>query len=687
MIRLSQAIEAARKWGPEARRLGGAVRERLLASGPRNIPEASRALQNSLAGGPTGQRAQIPVRSRGHTPIMGALPWVGVGRERASLVFWGWFALLGATSCGEATSNAKPPGGSGGLSSGGAMASGGRAGAEALGGAAEGGAASGSGGNSASGGISASAGAASASGGILGSGATSASAGADGLPAQPIGQFECDTGAVPEVPNTRLKNWQYANTVRDLLGVTTVEGRPIADVLYADTDGVIVEDAARAYHDVAEAIAEEVIAGPLRSRFIACDPNAACLQQTIRDFGRKAYRRPLSEDEVTTLAAGIPTETEGAAGLEAARHLLATFLVSTPFLYRDLTEQPPDANGKVLLTPYALATRLSYLVLGSTPDAILSAAADAGELATDAQVRAQVARLMQDPRAHEGTTRFHRTYLGIDNPSLHWFMLDHDPTLYPTYAKVRPSAAEEIKAFFDAVTFDRGTFADLFLSNIGFVNTDSAPIYGLDPSNFGSDLTRVALDAQQRPGFMTRIGFLASYSGYTTTSPIMRGTYVTSAMLGLRMAPPPVSSVNSGTRSDFATQRKYIEALYDPPSCKPCHAYIGPPGYVFENYDAIGAWQTVDRRGGTIDAVADVFLGARSKTIHSPFELMSELARSQYAQRRYADALTSYALERAPNARDACLSEELARKLESDVPLLDLWGDVAASELFRSGTR
>ena len=304
---------------------------------------------------------------------MGALPWVGVGRERASLAFWGWFAVLGATSCGEATSNPTPPVGSGGQGSGGAVTTGGRAGAEALGGAASlsggnsanAGATSVSGGNSAAGGKSASAGAASASGGNStnggnsASGGTSAGAGPGGLPAQPIGQFECDTGAVPEVTYTRLKNWQYVNTIRDLLGVTTVEGRPIADVLYPDTDGPIGADAARVYQDVADAIAEQVIGGPLRSRFISCDPNAACLQQTIRDFGRKAYRRPLSEDEVTTLAATIPTDAEGAAGLEAARRLLATFLVSTPFLYRELTEQPPDANGKLVLTPYALATRIS----------------------------------------------------------------------------------------------------------------------------------------------------------------------------------------------------------------------------------------------------------------------------------------------------------------------------------------
>src|SRR4029077_18470809 len=136
-----------------------------------------------------------------------------------------------------------------------------------------------------------------------------------------------------------------------------------------------------------------------------------------------------------------------------------------------------------------------------------------------------------------------------------------------------------------------------------FVNKHNAAIYGLDPAKFGADSTKVQLDAAQRPGFMTRAGFLSSYAGYNATSPILRGAFISVYMLGVNPGPPIPGATMMTVAGDFKTQRAYVEALTRPSPCNACHtAVINPPGFALENYDGLGKWQTVDPRGGAIDA-------------------------------------------------------------------------------------
>ncbi len=486
-----------------------------------------------------------------------------------------------------------------------------------------------------------------------------------------------------------MKNRQYDRVLQDLLGVTTlasVAGSP-SNLLVPDFEGSLTDIAWNSYQVAAEEVAAQVIGGTQRTSFIDCDPAAAgCFEQTIREFGRKAFRRPLTEEEVksylrlTTLdPPGLPDEIAAA--------ILVAFLVSPSFIM--LPELGQESEGTSLkLSQHEVAARLSFLLWDSLPDADLNVAADTGQLATKEQILAQAQRMI----AHRDKTApvvaaFHRSYLDIREGS-RWGAREHDLTRFPKFstATIAPMLAE-LDAFFEEVAFGGGAFSDMFLSNVAFVNQTTAPIYELDPADYGSELTRVELDGSQRPGFLTRVAFLSSYSSYDTTSPILRGAFITSRILGIEIEDPPDGAINTPIPPGvYATQREAITALTSPPACARCHlTYINPPGFVLESFDAVGSAQTVDPLGGSIDGTADVYLTEEaSKTISTPLELMTEIASGLQAKRNYAKYWVKFATGRLPNAADACLSEDLALKLTADgYTILDVLADLTQADSFR----
>lgn len=504
---------------------------------------------------------------------------------------------------------------------------------------------------------------------------------------------------MPGVPATsqipRILNRQYDNAVRDLLGVTTVgaENKLPSQLLVSDSDGPMTPDAWRIYQDVANQIAKAVMSGPNKSKFMSCEATASgCLQSTIQSFGRKAFRRPLTTDEVTRFQKLEQTTPKGTPA-EVAEATLASFLMSPSFLM--LTELATTPSGTAIqLSSYEVASRLSFLLWGSVPDDALNTAANSNMLQTKEQILAQAQRMIA-VREKTGplVAAFHRNWVQMDNGSGHWWKMDHDKTKFPLYnAAAKPSWQAELDSFFQEIAFTGGTFKDLFLSNVGYVNKDNAAIYGLDPASYGTQLTKVQLDANQRPGFMTRVGFLSSYAAYDATSPILRGAFLTVYMMGGAIGPPIPGATMATVQGDFKTQRAYVEALTKPADCAGCHNVINPPGFVLENYDALGKWQTTDPRGGPIDAsvtTANVpFVSVGVKEIKTPLQLMQEIAALPGAQAMYAKSWVSYAFGRNPNANDQCVVDQLNGKLAtSGYTVLNLLADLTQADSFRVRVR
>jgi hypothetical protein len=513
--------------------------------------------------------------------------------------------------------------------------------------------------------------------------------GAAGSPIIPDGPCKVGIPATSQVP--RLTTLQYDNVMKELLGVTTLTsngGKPPSDLLVPDFAGNITDIAWNGYLSAAEKIAGEVMAGTNKSKFIKCDPAAAnCLNDTIKQFGRKLFRRPVADTEVTSFMR-LNTLTPTHTATDVAEAVLYAMLASPSFIMVPELAQTKEGDF-YKLNSYEVASRLSLLIWGNVPDDTLNTAADAGQVQTKEQILGQAQRmLMNKDKTMPAVAAFARYYLDIRNGS-HWGQVDHDKTKFPAYAStaVTPMMTE-MESFFQEIAFTNGAFKDLFLSPVGFINKDTAPLYGL--TSTATALTKTTLSTTDRPGFLTRAGFLASFSSYSATSPILRGAFITGRVLGIPLGTPDPKNTQMQPPAgiNYTTRRQQIETLTMPDNCMSCHGiYINPPGFVLEKYSSIGTTQTKDPLGGDINGTADVMVSTDvTKTISSPLQLMQEIAKSPDAIRQYAEGLVSYATNRLPNANDACTVDALSKKMTETYPLLNLFADFTQADSFRLRT-
>ena len=507
----------------------------------------------------------------------------------------------------------------------------------------------------------------------------------------PLPSNVCAPGISETSQVARLKNSHYDNIVRDVLGVTVLaSGEPPSSLLNTDSTGPMNQYMWDAYQTAAAAIAGGVMAGANRANFIACEPATdGCLRDTIVAFGRKAFRRPLTEAEITRFMA-LGTTTPPGTPEEVAETTLYAFLVSPSFIQineMNATTEATEAGTYFTLTSHEVATRLALTLWGTVPDADLNAAADAGMLATKEQIFAQAERmlLLREKAGHQ-IGEVHRHYLALDDDAGHWFKVRPDPALYPAYKPAADVAMKaELDLFFEEVAYTNGTFKDIFLSTIGFVNADTAPLYGVEAT--GPQMTKVTLDETTRPGFLTRVGFLSSHAHATETSPILRGAFIIKNIIGSdqELIPDPDALKTPPPTGTYDTERAYVNALTDKDACRGCHhVYINPPGFVLEGFDAAGGVQAADPRGGALDTTADVLFGDTPITISTPLQMMEEIVKRDFTRRSYAEKLVAGATGRFPNGHDACLVDELNTKLTQDgYTILDLFADITQADSFR----
>jgi hypothetical protein len=577
------------------------------------------------------------------------------------------------------------PNGSGATGSGATGSGGTGTGGSSVGGSSVGG--TGTGGSMATGG--------SATGGTSTGGTSAGGTGGSSLP--PV----CTPGVATTSQIPRLTNAQYDRTIRDLLGVsnlTASANNPPSAVLATDQSGGLSDLGWSAYTSVADMIAKQVMADPaLKGKFLKCTPvagDAACLHSTIIDFGRRAFRRPLTEAEIARFDAVVAKGamiTPTGAPEEVAEALLYMFLISPSFLQRAEIAETADGAGHFTLTPHETAARLSYMLWGSTPDAALDTAADTGMLTTPEQVLGQAQRMLQDPKARDMVNAFHQYYL-LMGAGTRWSTAKKDPAMFPSFTTdMVGTMTEETLRIFDKLAFTPGsTFKDYLTTNIAFVTNATAPLYGLNAAQFTATLTETTVDAAQRPGFLTRLGFLNNFAGYTRTSPIFRGAFITKQILGIHIDSPPPGAEQTmlPTGPDLNTNRKQVEAMTTGPDCSGCHqAYINPPGFVMEAFNAIGSWQTTEAgTGQPIDTVADVTISddVAPVRITNPAELMNAIANAPGAMKQYARKWVSFAYERENDPLDVCTVDQLAAKMTpGGYTVLNLVADLTQTQSFR----
>ena len=307
-------------------------------------------------------------------------------------------------------------------------------------------------------------------------------------------------------------------------------------------------------------------------------------ERLLRDFTRVAFRRPVQQIEMTGFLALF--QKEFARGSGFTRALLSAYtgvLASPGFVF--LEEQP----GR--LDPMALATRLSLFLWNSTPDATLRARAERGELANSDVLRAETERLLNDPRAArfvEAFTDFWLDLRKVDDTS-------PSSTIYNDYELDDPlkfAAIDETRLFFAELVRANLPARNVVASDFTFLNERLARHYGI-PGIDGARMRRVTLPpGSDRGGLMTMASVLKVTANGTTTSPVLRGHWITEHILGIETPPPPASvkAVEPDIRG-AVTIRQQLAKHRDDPSCASCHTKMDPPGFALENYDVMGGFR------------------------------------------------------------------------------------------------
>ena len=489
----------------------------------------------------------------------------------------------------------------------------------------------------------------------------------------------------------RLTNREYNNTVRDLLGDTTQPANQFAsdrDVSFefrragevAVQDGMLLRTAAEA---LATAAAPKIVPGML----LPCDPatgEASCAQKFLTTFGQRAFRRPVTTDEVTRLTGlyttGRTTLTLSFAG---AIGLLIEAMLQTPqFLYH--WESSPTAalihEGNVVrLDGYQIASRLSYLVWGSMPDDALLAAAAGGQLDTAAGVQAAARRLLSDPKAKDTVSSFFSDWLGLDG----LMVTTKDATLYPGYtAAVQQSMLDETSAFVQNVVFGGdGRLATLLGAPYSYINAALGTVYGAQAS--GTAMQRTDLNPAQRAGFLTQGSFLALTGNPDGSNPPRRGKAVYTKLLCQILPPPPANVPAPAPASAGGTTRTRFIA-HDQNACaKGCHQSMDPIGFAFESYDGIGQYRTMDN-GLPVDASGSILLDGAAQSFNDAIGLVGLLAKSSEVRSCFAGEWSRYALSRVDTAADAASLQSVAAAFGSDTATVqDLMTAVATMRSFR----
>jgi len=383
----------------------------------------------------------------------------------------------------------------------------------------------------------------------------------------------------------RLTHSQYNHTVHDLLGDQTSPANqfPPEDFINGfrnqsrgqSLSPLLVE----AYSNAAEKLARAAFRGGDTHGLIPCKPSAACRTRFVQEFGRKAFRRPLDAGEQQRYESLIANETDF---LKGAQLVVEAMLQSPNFLF--WIDRTPDAK----LKPWATASRLSYSLWDTMPDAQLFADVEHGNLATRAGVEKTVRRMLADPKAHDALDEFVSQWLRFDR----LLTASKDRRKFPLYTRETANAmTTEAKTFVSDLVWNDGNFMTLFNADYAYVNPDLARIYGVSAP--AKDFDRVPFQPNsERAGILGQGLFLALTAKPEDSSPTARGLFVREQFL-CQHVPDPPPGVNTNlppvTEAKPQTNRDRMSEHTTNPSCATCHRLMDAVGFGLEKFDAVGA--------------------------------------------------------------------------------------------------
>jgi mono/diheme cytochrome c family protein len=412
----------------------------------------------------------------------------------------------------------------------------------------------------------------------------------------------------------------------------------------------------------------------------------ACARRIADNLARRAFRRPVTADEVESLLPYFDDGRKLPGGFDTGvEHLIAAVLVSPEFLYRGAqSSRSGGPKGPPLqkLDDLQLASRLSFFLWSQGPDDALLKVATAGRLGDPAALRAQALRMLKDPRAANLVRHFALKSFDLDTLA----ETQPDPNLFPTFTELlRQDMATEAEAFVSSVLLEDRNVGDLLTANHTFLNERLARHYGIK-TVFGPQFRRVTLDEPYRWGLLGKGAMLLHTSYGNRTSPVLRGAWVMGKLMGTPPTPPPpdVDTDLSQPKGEAPkTLRARLESHRSKPGCRQCHGVIDPIGLALENYDAVGRWRTRDTEANApIDASTVLPDG---QAVDGPAQLRQALfgGRDLFV-RAFTEKLTMYALGRELRAYDMPQIRAVVRRAAAqNYRLSAIVSGIVTSDAFR----
>jgi len=477
----------------------------------------------------------------------------------------------------------------------------------------------------------------------------------------------------------RLTKAEYANTLHELYGVDP----SIADSLPEEVIGEgflnsISPLQSELFLGIANKVVEQVVAPvgkaptAIQKRLFGKPPLEGSdlrkeARKVARSLARDAYRRPASESELDVLIdvydLGRNNDLDHT---EALTLMLKAILVSPQFLFITPAGDPRSAKERiVLLDDHQLASRLSYLLWSSPPDAELAALADKGELHKKAVLKAQAQRLLKDKRSRALFDGFGAQWLRVNELNGQVF----DPNTFPQMTPaLRTAMMREVRLFFESIVHENQSVVRFVDSDYTFLNEPLAKVYGLEESVSGLKMRRVKLANPNRGGILGMPATLATTSYPNRTSPVRRGVWVLERILGDRIPPPPPDipelEQQDHKKTEGLTLRQRTELHQSEATCRNCHKILDPIGFGLENFDAIGRWREKNEEGLVIDSAGTLPDG---NGFSSPAELKGLLARREAdLARNLTQRLMAYALGRQLEGYDYVVIDRLMNKIVKD---------------------
>jgi hypothetical protein len=484
----------------------------------------------------------------------------------------------------------------------------------------------------------------------------------------------------------RLNRAEYDNTVRDLLKTEQrlSENFPPDDTAYGFDNvasALSMTDVTLGYYiDTAKKLALEALSPARRSQLLTCDlatGQAACVGSMLSGFLPRAWRRPVAPGDVERLVALYSAnKADAATDDEALGRVLQAVLLAPEFLFR--VEHNSGVAGTRPLDGYELASRLSYFLWSSMPDAELTSAAASGRLMDVAGLRQQASRLLADGKASALGERFGSQWLtlrSLDN-------VHPDATVYAGFDdSLRAAMRAETMSFFADITAGQRPLHELLTTGSGYVNDRLAQHYGM-PAVGSTEPVFMALPAE-RGGLLTQASILTVLAHPQESAPVLRGKWILGQLLCQDIPPPPPDVPQEPAVQAGTTRRERLAAHRIEPVCKSCHELMDPPGLALEQYDGVGAFRTQDN-GAPIDPAGQLKGGG---AFAGADELAQLIAQDPALPRCVSQHLLTYGLGRAARPTsdfDAATLDSVARSFTDSGQLFPKLVDaIVSSDAFR----